>query len=57
MELKSLAWIAFALFIVWVVAGLIFKLAGAAIHLVLIASVVLGLISLVSRARGPGHPT
>ncbi len=57
MDLKNLAWIAFALFIVWVVAGLIFKVAGVAIHLVLIAAVVLGLISLVSRARRPGHPT
>ena len=55
MELKSLAWIAFVLFIIWVVAGLIFKVAGAAIHLLLIAAVVLGLISLVSRVRGPGH--
>ena len=57
MELKSLAWIAFALFVVWLVAGVIFKVAGVAIHLVLIAAVVLGLISLVSRARRPGHPT
>ncbi|HYO57497.1 DUF5670 family protein [Archangium sp.] len=57
MDLKRLAWIAFTLFLVWVVAGLIFKIAGAAIHLLLIAAVVLGLISLVSRARGPGHHT
>ncbi|AKJ04569.1 hypothetical protein ATI61_101351 [Archangium gephyra] len=56
MDLKSLAWIAVALFVVWVVAGLIFKIVGAAIHLLLIAAVVLGVISLVSRARGSGPP-
>ncbi len=56
MDLKSLAWIAAVLFIVWVVAGLIFKIVGAAIHLLLIVAVVLGLISLVSRIRRPGPP-
>jgi hypothetical protein len=56
MDLKGLAWIAAVLFVVWIVAGLIFKLVGAAIHLLLIAAVVLGVISLVSRARGSGPP-
>lgn len=56
MDLKNLAWIAVALFIVWVVAGLIFKLVGVAIHLLVIAAVVLGLISLISRIRRPGPP-
>ncbi|HZH15994.1 MAG TPA: hypothetical protein VE057_16710 [Archangium sp.] len=56
MDLKNLAWIAVALFIVWVVAGLIFKLVGAAIHLLVIAAVVLAIISFVSRIRRPGPP-
>lgn len=56
MDLKSLAWIAVTLFIIWVVAGLIFKILGAAIHLLLIAAVVLGIISLVSRLRGSRPP-
>jgi hypothetical protein len=56
MDLKNLAWIAVALFIVWVVAGLIFKLVGAAIHLLVIAAVVLAILSLVSRIRRPGPP-
>jgi uncharacterized membrane protein YjjB (DUF3815 family) len=56
MDLKSLAWIAVTLFIVWVVAGLIFKILGAAIHLLLIAAVVLGVLSLVSRLRGSRPP-
>jgi len=56
MDLKNIAWIALVLFAVWVVAGLIFKVAGAAIHLLLIAAVVLALISLISRIRRPGHP-
>lgn len=56
MDLKNLGWIAVALFVVWVVAGLIFKLVGAAIHLLVIAAVVLAVISLVSRIRRPGPP-
>lgn len=55
MELKNLAWIALVLFAIWVVAGLIFKVAGAAIHLLVVAAVILVIISLVSRLRGPGH--
>jgi len=51
MDFKSLAWIALALVVVWIVAGLVFKVAGAAIHLLLLAAVVLVLISLVQRAR------
>jgi hypothetical protein len=57
MDLKHLAWVALVLFAVWVVAGLIFKVAGAAIHLLVIAAVIMGLISLVSRVRRPGHHT
>jgi Family of unknown function (DUF5670) len=58
MEMKNLAWLALVLFAVWVVAGLIFKVAGAAIHLLIVAAVVLAIISLVSHLRrpGPGHP-
>ena len=56
MDLKNLAWIAVALFVIWIVAGLIFKLIGAAIHLLVIAAVVLAVISLVSRIRRPGPP-
>ncbi|QRN93840.1 hypothetical protein JRI60_32365 [Archangium violaceum] len=55
MDLKNIAWFALVLFAVWVVAGLIFKAAGAAIHLLLLAAVVLGIISLVSRVRRPGR--
>ncbi len=53
MNFKGLAWIAFILLLVWIFAGLIFKVAGAAIHLVLLAAVILGIISLVQRARRP----
>ncbi|MFY0523374.1 DUF5670 family protein [Archangium gephyra] len=56
MDLKGLAWLAVVLFVLWVVAGLIFKILGAAIHLLLIAAVVLGVISLVSRVRGSRPP-
>lgn len=52
MDFKGLAWVALALFVVWIFAGLIFKVAGAAIHLLLIAAVVFAIISLVQRARG-----
>ncbi len=57
MDLKNIAWIALVLFVVWVVAGLIFKLAGAAIHLLLVAAIVMAIISLISRVRRPGHHT
>jgi hypothetical protein len=57
MDLKNLAWIAVALVIVWIVAGLIFKLVGVAIHLLVVAAVVLAVISLVSRIRRPGPPS
>ena len=53
MDFKGLAWIALVLLLVWIVAGLIFKVAGAAIHLLLIAAVIMGLVSLVQRARRP----
>ncbi len=56
MDLKHIAWLALVLFAIWVVAGLVFKIAGAAIHLLLIVAVVLAIISLVSRIRRPGHP-
>ncbi len=56
MDLKHIAWLALVLFAIWVVAGLVFKIAGAAIHLLLIVAVVLAIISLVSRVRRPGHP-
>lgn len=56
--MKNLAWLALVLFVIWVVAGLIFKVAGAAIHLLIVAAVVLAIISFVSSLRrpGPGHP-
>lgn len=53
MDFKGLAWIALVLVIVWVVAGLFFKVAGVAIHLLLLAAVVFALISLFQRARSP----
>jgi hypothetical protein len=55
MDLKNLAWIALVLFAIWVVAGLIFRIAGAAIHLLFVAAVVMAIVSLVSRVRRPGH--
>jgi Flp pilus assembly protein TadB len=51
MDFKGLAWIALALVIVWMVAGLLFKVAGAAIHLLLLAAVVFALISIFQKAR------
>jgi len=51
MDFKGLAWIALALVIVWAVAGLLFKVAGAAIHLLLLAAVVFALFSIFQRAR------
>jgi uncharacterized protein DUF5670 len=57
MDLKNIAWVALVLFVIWVVAGLIFKVAGVAIHLLLVAAVVLAIISLISGIRRrPGHP-
>ena len=53
MDRRGLAWLALVFLLVWIVAGLIFKVAGAAIHLLLIAAVILGLVSLVQRARRP----
>ena len=50
---KGLASIALVVLLIWVVAGLIFKVAGAAIHLLLFAAVIFGVISLVQRARKP----
>lgn len=55
--MKGLLGIAFVLFLVWVFAGLVFKVAGGAIHLLLIAAVVLAIISLFQRARTPRTPT
>jgi hypothetical protein len=57
MDLKNIAWFGLVLFAIWVVAGLIFKVAGAAIHLLLVAAVVMAIIGLVSSFRRPGHPT
>jgi hypothetical protein len=53
MDFKGLGWIALALVIVWIVAGLLFKVAGAAIHLLLLAAVVFALFSLFQRVRRP----
>jgi hypothetical protein len=53
MDFKGLGWIALALVIVWIVAGLFFKVAGAAIHLLLLAAVVFALFSLFQRVRRP----
>jgi len=53
MNYKGLASIAFVVLLIWVVAGLLFKVAGAAIHLLLFAAVILGIISLVQRVRRP----
>ncbi|QSQ21077.1 hypothetical protein JY651_38675 [Pyxidicoccus parkwayensis] len=52
MDFKGFAWVAFVLLLVWVFAGLIFKVAGGAIHLLLLAAVIFGIVSLVQRARG-----
>jgi|GEM_PF-2335030 large-conductance mechanosensitive channel len=51
MDFKGLAWVALALLLVWVVAGLVFKVLGAAIHLLLLAAVVFAIISVVQRVR------
>lgn len=51
--MKGLLGIAFVLFLIWIFAGLVFKVAGGAIHLLLIAAVVLAIISLFQRARTP----
>jgi large-conductance mechanosensitive channel len=51
MDFKGLAWVALALLLVWVVAGLVFKVLGAAIHLLLLAAAVFAIISVVQRVR------
>lgn len=56
MDHKGLAWTALVLLLVWIFTGLIFKVAGAAIHLLLIAAVILGLVSLARRVRRPTPP-
>ena len=56
MDHKGLGWMALVLLAVWIVAGLVFKVAGAAIHLLLLAAVVVGLLSLIQRTRRPTTP-
>jgi hypothetical protein len=51
MNYKGLASVAAVALIIWIVVGLVFKVVGAAIHLLLFAAVVLGVISLVQRVR------
>lgn len=51
MNFKGLAWVALALLLIWVLAGLVFKVVGAAIHLLLLAAVVFAVISVVQRVR------
>ena len=56
MDFKELAWVAFLLFLLWAVAGVVFKMEGDSIHPVLLAAVVFAVISLVQRARGTRRP-
>lgn len=53
MDFKGLAWLALVLLLAWIVAGLIFKVAGAVIHLLLIAAVILAIVGLIQRTRRP----
>jgi hypothetical protein len=47
--MRSLLWLGVALVVVWALAWLVFRIASAVIHLVLVAGIILAIVALVRR--------
>jgi hypothetical protein len=47
--MRSLLWLGVALVVVWALAWLVFRIASAVIHLVLVVGIILAIVALVRR--------